>query len=448
MRVLKNTFRALKNDPKSFTKIGSSAMDTYVDLNAALTSESKGLGTYSLLATSSIMLFKNIYTVVQEITQADKIVLNFSDDEDVTYDAITNWVSELTKVETSHEFEVTTKLNADMDSIEVAFLPTDTKTVTVKLTDKLKAVVRFERIPIMKGDKFTGRFDSLYTVLLDTQEEYEEFKRQLVSRVDSLLEDEEINLRLYTNKTFGFSHSLLPYRNYESVILKEGQSERLDKFVDEFFEARDIYARKGFTHRTGILFYGPPGTGKTSIATALANKHKKNVYQIQLSKVQDDGELVDLFTDVPRDSIILLEDIDVAITEGKKRNTQNDKSTASTGVGHGITLGGLLNVLDGNFAPNGSIIIMTTNDKDSLDDALIRPGRADLHIEVSNLDDHQLKNMCKYYIGHIPEGLPENIGHYSISPSEVVSIFRENVRDDVVAGKELVKRLKEKVLVA
>lgn len=448
MRVLKNTFRALKNDPKSFTKIGSSAMDTYVDLSTALTSETKGLGTYSLLAASSIMLCRNIYTVLQEITQADKIVLNFNDNDDVTYDAITSWVSELTKVETSHEFEVTTTFNTGMDSLEVAFLPTDTKTVTIQLTDKLKAVVRFEQIPIMKGEKFTGRYDSLYTVLLDTQEEYEEFKRQLVRRVDNLLEDEDVNLRLYTNKTFGFSYNLLPYRNYESVILKEGQSERLDKFVDEFFEARDIYERKGFTHRTGILFYGPPGTGKTSIATALANKHKKNMYQIQLSKVQDDGELVDLFTEVPKNSVILLEDIDVAITEGKKRNTQVDKSASSTGIGHGITLGGLLNVLDGNFAPNGSIIIMTTNDKDSLDDALIRPGRADLHIEVSNLDDHQLKNMCEYYIGHIPEGLPTNIEHYSVSPSEVISVFRENVRNDVIAGKELVKRLKEKILVA
>ena len=71
--------------------------------------------------------------------------------------------------------------------------------------------------------------------------------------------------------------------------------------------------------------------------------------------------------------IILLEDIDALFVQRE-----------SVGRGGGVTFSGLLNALDGVRSQEGRILFMTTNHKEKLDPALLRPGRADYHVELNH----------------------------------------------------------------
>jgi len=136
------------------------------------------------------------------------------------------------------------------------------------------------------------------------------------------------------------------------------------------------YAERGIPYRRGYLFSGAPGTGKTSLAVALAGHYKLGVYVVSLSgKGMNDDTLIELLGNMPRRSILLLEDIDVAFPNRAVGET-------TTGI-DGVTASGLLNALDGVAAQEGRIVILTTNYKQRLDSALIRPGRVDFSIEFT-----------------------------------------------------------------
>ena len=318
----------------------------------------------------------------------------------------------------------------------MALVPGPGNSQKLSLPNGGEAELIVENVKLQKNGKEVETSLLSYTIYVDNEDDYNSFSEELTSRVKEYAEPSDRPLRLFTNIGYGFSRKDRPKREFDFVFFNYGQAEHLAAFLNKFFDNKDLYEKRGFIHRTGILFYGPPGTGKTSIATAIANKYKKHVYQIQLSAVDSDDELVNLFSDIPADSVVLLEDIDVAV---KSKNRADSTSGDS-----GISLAALLNVIDGNFAPDDTLFIMTTNDKDALDPALTRPGRTDLHVRVGFLDNEQLDRMCKYYLDHVPEGIPD-ISGLDIEPAKVVSIFREHVLDSEAAGKSLVEELKEKV---
>ena len=72
-------------------------------------------------------------------------------------------------------------------------------------------------------------------------------------------------------------------RSKESVVLKEGQMDRIIGHLKGFLDNRQAYAKVDIPFRTGILLYGEPGSGKSSTALAIANELRMNVYIIALS---------------------------------------------------------------------------------------------------------------------------------------------------------------------
>jgi mitochondrial chaperone BCS1 len=184
-------------------------------------------------------------------------------------------------------------------------------------------------------------------------------------------------------------------RVVDSVILEPGEKERLLEDVAQFRESRTRYQRLGVPYHRGYLLYGPPGTGKTSLVSALGAHFGMSIYLINLAEFSD-RSLMKAVNDVPRNSILLFEDIDCMknsesrstdISDGKKPLDANAKTGAA--VQAGVTLSGLLNVLDGFYAPSGVLFVMTTNHLEKLDRALLRPGRIDYKLYMGKATDQQ-----------------------------------------------------------
>ena len=190
----------------------------------------------------------------------------------------------------------------------------------------------------------------------------------------------------------GYSPRLL-----DSVVLGPGEKERLIEDIAQFRNSKRRYQRLGIPYHRGYLLHGPPGTGKTSLVSALAAHFGLSIYTINLTGFTDHG-LMKAVNQVPANSVILFEDIDCmkgsqsralpgsGVGESEPTNRGTQESAASQ---NGVTLSGLLNVLDGFYAPTGVLFVMTTNDFAKLDPALLRPGRIDYKLFLGKASDQQ-----------------------------------------------------------
>jgi chaperone BCS1 len=175
-------------------------------------------------------------------------------------------------------------------------------------------------------------------------------------------------------------------RRLESVLLKPGEKEHLLQDIERFRSSRERYLRLGVPYHRGYLLYGPPGTGKTSLVSAMAAKFGMSVYVVNLTEMND-RTLKNAMNWVPENAVILFEDIDCmkAATRHLEMDSRQEPQeggsktavAAKATVQGGVSLSGLLNVLDGFGAPENVIYVMTTNDADAIDPALLRPGRID-----------------------------------------------------------------------
>jgi chaperone BCS1 len=197
------------------------------------------------------------------------------------------------------------------------------------------------------------------------------------------------------NKTTIFKHdngswdkkNAVAIRQSNSVIIDQKEKTALLEDIKGFLESQPWYSAKGIPHRKGYLFYGPPGTGKSSLSMLIAGECDLDIYILKLSRLDDDS-LDDLFGALPERCLVLLEDIDaVDATHSRQHRTvtlrQGDTSSFVKENLHGkVSLSALLNTIDGIGSQEGRLLIMTTNHLERLDEALIRPGRVDMKLEL------------------------------------------------------------------
>ena len=158
-----------------------------------------------------------------------------------------------------------------------------------------------------------------------------------------------------------------------------------------FLGERAIYSRIGRPFKRVYLIHGPPGTGKTSLIISIASELDMNLAICNVDSLRDDT-FIELLSETPRNSIIMLEDVDSLFKERS--------SSAKAG---GLTFSTLLNSLDGVLHPDGAIVFMTTNHVDKLDDALRRPGRVDSMFEIGYTSPAQRSNMWASMFGDAKE---------------------------------------------
>lgn len=168
----------------------------------------------------------------------------------------------------------------------------------------------------------------------------------------------------------GYWSSRYVYTNKTSDKIFFPEKNGILKRVDIFSESKKFYQQRGIEWYLGILLHGKPGSGKSSFATSLADYTNRDLYTLNLSSLTD-SEFQKCFSNIGKNAILVLDDIDVGI------NGRKDKS------GIGIKLSTLLSSLDGTESRSDLIVVMTTNNKSALDDALIRKGRIDIIEEVS-----------------------------------------------------------------
>lgn len=106
---------------------------------------------------------------------------------------------------------------------------------------------------------------------------------------------------------------------------------------------------------------------------SIASEMKSNIATLNLASSDlNDTKLISYLASIPKNSILMIEDID-ALFEQRESKAKDSK----------ITFSGLLNALDGVASSEGRTMFVTTNYIDSLDSALIRPGRIDKLVEVA-----------------------------------------------------------------
>jgi chaperone BCS1 len=210
---------------------------------------------------------------------------------------------------------------------------------------------------------------------------------------------------LYTyNDGWDYVEGYAP-RVLDSVVLEPGEKEHLLQDIAQFRNSKARYQRLGVPYHRGYLFYGPPGTGKTSLVSALAAHFGLSIYIINLGDFTD-RSLMSAVNQVPRNSVLLFEDID-CMRGGQSRGgsdsaSAESRSPATKGKDDpptqpGVTLSGLLNTLDGFYAPSGVLFVMTTNHIEKLDPALLRPGRIDYKLYLAKASDRQKMELYRRF---------------------------------------------------
>ena len=170
---------------------------------------------------------------------------------------------------------------------------------------------------------------------------------------------------------------------FSAVAGEDEAKDSLQEIVD-FLHNPKKYEEVGAKMPKGILLVGPPGTGKTLLARAVAGEAEVPFFSIAGSEFVEmfvgmgASKVRDLFKQATEKApcIVFIDEID---TIGKKRDS-----------GHGIggndereqTLNQLLTEMDGFDPAKGVIILAATNRPDSLDPALLRPGRFDRRVQV------------------------------------------------------------------
>lgn len=188
-------------------------------------------------------------------------------------------------------------------------------------------------------------------------------------------------------------HDPLPPRTLESVACPNDEAAKTLAVIRAFRSNVDEYIRRGIVRKLTIMLDGIPGMGKTTFVRLIASKLKCNLGVINLSAMTNEG-LQGVFRSMPSNTIVVMEDIDcTACTAERGAETGGDVKDDR------VTLGTLLNVLDGLGTNSEQIVVLTTNHYERLDPALLRRGRVDHRVTFGAPTHAQLSAYVRRWFG-------------------------------------------------
>ncbi|CAI0418639.1 unnamed protein product [Linum tenue] len=206
--------------------------------------------------------------------------------------------------------------------------------------------------------------------------------------------------------------------SFDTLALDSDLKRMIIGDLEKFVERKEFYKKVGRAWKRGYLLYGPPGTGKSTLIAAMANYLKFDIYDLELSSVYSNSDLKRVLLSTSNRSILVIEDIDCSSSKVHVR--QDD--------------GGILNFIDGLWSSCGDerIIVFTTNHKERLDPALLRPGRMDVHINLSYCTPEAFAILASNYL-NVDDGshrlygeIEELIRSVDVTPAEVTEELIKN----------------------
>jgi len=190
--------------------------------------------------------------------------------------------------------------------------------------------------------------------------------------------------------------------NFNSVAGNDEAKESLKDIVD-FLKNPEKYASYGARMPKGVILYGDPGTGKTLLAKAIAGEAKVPFYAVsgsdfvQMYVGVGASRIRNLFKKAKTHgkAVIFIDEIDAI---GKQRSSNKSGNSDEKDQ----TLNALLTEMSGFKESEGIVVIAATNRLDILDEALLRPGRFDRHIEVSLPDINAREKILNLHFKNKP----------------------------------------------
>lgn len=277
------------------------------------------------------------------------------------------------------------------------------------------------------------------------------------------------------------------------------------KQIDFFRDNEDYYNKYGIPYTLGISLEGEPGTGKTSIIKCLANYLNRHLIIINLNKIKTCQELSELFYECTyntnnsdgsisfRDKIYVFEDIDCCMDIVKQRKNNNSESVSNNSESETesisnddddeidkyfkkekeskesketkktkeskyskfekmmsklsdnddkLTLGHILNLIDGIKECPGRIIILSSNYMNKIDYALRRPGRIDIPIKMDFINFNTLCEFYKFYYSNSNNydisvlDKFKNIYDFKLTPANLTNCFLNNTNEKFITELE------------
>jgi hypothetical protein len=238
--------------------------------------------------------------------------------------------------------------------------------------------------------------------------------------------------------------------------------------VEFFLASRAWYEDKGVPYRLGVLLSGETGSGKSSTIQAMAHLTKRHIVNVNLAKIATAAQLRRLFQsddlyvhDAPdgvvgtvepvrvhvplHQRLYVIEEIDTvgdvvidrrittrardsqgAAAQARCDDDDDDgaaKAKAQAQAG-GLTLGDILQVLDGSVEAPGRLLVITSNFPERLDAALVRPGRLDLHVDFGLARRETLAELYhKLNDAPFPDALIADVPDAAVSLAEATEVM-------------------------
>lgn len=273
-----------------------------------------------------------------------------------------------------------------------------------------------------------------------------------------------------TYKTLGY---ISEKKTFDTLFYE--QKDQLVSLLSKFRNKTLYPTHVPIDNKLGILLYGPPGTGKTGTIHAIANFLDRNIVVINFGTIKTTQQLDDIMDYREfENNVYVFDEIDYILDEclSDKHTTVEDEDSTSPIVpiimmsgndnsskhknqlmdrlskgilGHGsvkestpITLSYLLHKLDGLECSHDRCIVATTNNVDRIPPALLRPGRFDIKLCLSNCSVKMYRQIISHYYSDDPtiqtrlESFPFRHGQHS--PLEVINMaIQSNGIDELLS---------------
>merc|ERR1711977_392448 len=286
-------------------------------------------------------------------------------------------------------------------TIQETYVKDETKNLRHELLRAQEEVKRIRSVPLVIG-QFHEMIDANHAIVASTTGS--NYFVRCLSTIDreELKPNSSVALHRHSNSLIDIpppeadsSISLLadnekPDVTFNDIGGMDIQKQEIREAVELPLTHGDLYRQIGIDPPRGVLLYGPPGCGKTMLAKAVANNTKAAYIRANGSEFVQKylGEGPRMVRDVFRlakensPAIIFIDEIDAIATKRFDAQTGADREVQRI-------LMELLNQMDGFDQTSNVKVIMATNRQDTLDPALLRPGRLDRKIEFPLPDRRQ-----------------------------------------------------------